>query len=176
MAPNWDWVNFATVIYTDGEVGTEFMADIDWEVWFSRARLINNSCSSSHDLGPRLQREIHVKSMLVKEDFLNIASDWLTAPLSTNLKPVFFRFMMTSSHGNIFCVIGPLYREFTGHRWIPCTKASDAELWCFLWAATWINGWVNNRAAGNLRRHRTHHIVTVIFSSQSISNWLVSMN
>ena len=23
----------------------------------------------------------------------------------------------------------------TGHRWIPCTKASDAELWCFLWSA-----------------------------------------
>ena len=23
--------------------------------------------------------------------------------------------------------------EFTGHRWIPRTKASDAELWCFLW-------------------------------------------
>ena len=24
--------------------------------------------------------------------------------------------------------------EFTGHRWIPLTKASDAELWCFLWS------------------------------------------
>ena len=24
---------------------------------------------------------------------------------------------------------------FTGHRWIPPTKASDAELWCFLWSA-----------------------------------------
>ena len=23
----------------------------------------------------------------------------------------------------------------TGHRWIPRTKASDAELWCFLWSA-----------------------------------------
>ena len=40
--------------------------------------------------------------------------------------------MMTSSNGNIFCVTGPLCGEFTGHRWIPCTKASDAELWCFL--------------------------------------------
>ena len=31
---------------------------------------------------------------------------------------------------------GPLlYREFTGHLWIPLTKASDAELWCFLWYA-----------------------------------------
>ena len=25
--------------------------------------------------------------------------------------------------------------EFTGHQWIPLTKASDAELWCFLWSA-----------------------------------------
>ena len=39
-----------------------------------------------------------------------------------------FRFyMMTSSNGNIF--------RFTGHQWIPLTKASDAELWCFLWSA-----------------------------------------
>ena len=29
---------------------------------------------------------------------------------------------------------GPLCREFTGHRWIPRTKASGAELWCFLWS------------------------------------------
>ena len=43
--------------------------------------------------------------------------------------------MMTSSNGNIFRVTGPLWGEFTGHRWIPLTKASDAELWCFLWSA-----------------------------------------
>ena len=34
----------------------------------------------------------------------------------------------------------PLYwpfvcEEYTGPRWIPRTKASDAELWCFLWSA-----------------------------------------
>ena len=43
--------------------------------------------------------------------------------------------MMTSSNGNIFRVIGPLCGEFTGPRWIPHTKASDAELWCLLWSA-----------------------------------------
>ena len=32
-------------------------------------------------------------------------------------------------------VTGPLWMESTGHRWIPFTKASDAELWCFLWSA-----------------------------------------
>ena len=39
--------------------------------------------------------------------------------------------MITSSNGHIFRVTGPLCGEFTGHRWIPHTKASDAELWCF---------------------------------------------
>ena len=29
----------------------------------------------------------------------------------------------------------PLCEQFIGHRWIPLTKASDAELWCFLWSA-----------------------------------------
>ena len=43
--------------------------------------------------------------------------------------------MMTSSNGNIFLVTGPLCWEFTGHRWIPQTKASGAELWRFLWVA-----------------------------------------
>ena len=42
--------------------------------------------------------------------------------------------MMTSSNGNNFRVTGPLCGEFTGHRWIPLTKASDAELWCFLYS------------------------------------------
>ena len=45
------------------------------------------------------------------------------------------RNMMTSSNGNIFRVTGPLCGEFTGPRWIPHTKASDAELWCLLWSA-----------------------------------------
>ena len=43
--------------------------------------------------------------------------------------------MMTSSNGNIFRVTSPLCGEFTGHRWIPLTKASGAEFWCFLWSA-----------------------------------------
>ena len=30
--------------------------------------------------------------------------------------------MMTSSNGNIFCVTGPLYGEFTGHRWNPIQR------------------------------------------------------
>ena len=36
--------------------------------------------------------------------------------------------MMTSWNGNIFCVTGHLCGEYTGHRWIPLTKAYDAEI------------------------------------------------
>ena len=44
-------------------------------------------------------------------------------------------YTMTSSNGNIFRVAGPLRGEFTGHRWISLTKASEVGLWCFLWYA-----------------------------------------
>ena len=44
-------------------------------------------------------------------------------------------YMMTSSNGDILCVTVPLWGEYTGHRWIPLTKASGAELWYFLWSA-----------------------------------------
>ena len=44
-------------------------------------------------------------------------------------------YIMASSNGNIFRVTGPLCGDFTGDEWIPLTKASDAELWCFLWSA-----------------------------------------
>ena len=62
----------------------------------------------------------------------------------------------------IFRVTGPLCEEFTGHRWIPFTKASNAELWCFLWYAHEQIGWVNTRNAGDLRHHRVHYDVTVM--------------
>ena len=35
--------------------------------------------------------------------------------------------MMTSSNGSVFRVTDPLREEFTGHRLIPLTKASNAE-------------------------------------------------
>ena len=31
----------------------------------------------------------------------------------------------------IFRVIGPSWKEFTGHQLFPLAKASDAETWCF---------------------------------------------
>ena len=51
--------------------------------------------------------------------------------------------------------------ELTGPRWIPHTKASDAELWCSL-ICVWINDWVNNGETGDLRRYRAHYDVIVM--------------
>ena len=44
-------------------------------------------------------------------------------------------YMMTSSNRNIFRVTGLMWGESIGHLWIPLTKASDVDLWCFLWSA-----------------------------------------
>ena len=73
----------------------------------------------------------------------NVVSHWLNPHPGWSLpfynllpQPCQERAMMTSSNGNIFRVTGPLCWEFTGPRWIPRTKASDAELWCFLWSAS----------------------------------------
>ena len=83
----------------------------------------------------------------------------------------FERCMMTSSNGNTFRVTGLLCGEFTGCRWIPITKASDAELWRFLWSAhACINDWTNTREAGGLRRHRAHYDVSVMFCFVMV-NW-----
>ena len=69
--------------------------------------------------------------------------------------------MVTSSNGNIFRVTDLLCGEFTGHRWIPLTKASDAEFWCFHWSAQ-KNGWVKIWYAGDLRCHHVHYDVNVM--------------
>ena len=64
--------------------------------------------------------------------------------------------MMTSSNENISALLALCVGKS------PVTKASDAELWCFLWSAPWINGWVNNSEVGDLRRHRAHYDVIVM--------------
>ena len=55
-----------------------------------------------------------------------LLSGWMSRETIKNV------FMMTSSNGNIFRVTGHWCGEFTILR----TKASDAELWCFLWSAS----------------------------------------
>ena len=98
-------------------------------------------------------------------------STWEPMLICNGLLPYvcWYVFMMTSSNGYIFGVTGHLCGEFTGHRWVPHTKACDAELWCFLW-----NGWVNNREAGDLRRHRAHYNFTVMWWNVCVAvMWLL---
>ena len=82
---------------------------------------------------------------------------------------------MSSPNGNIFRVAGPLYGEFTDHRWIPRTKTSDTELWCFLWSVPSINDRVNNREAGDLRRHHAHYDV-IVMSTANLSPGICKCN
>ena len=46
----------------------------------------------------------------------------------------YFDFTMTSSNGNIFPRYWSFVRGIHRNLRIPLTKASDAELWCFLWS------------------------------------------
>ena len=81
--------------------------------------------------------------------------------------------MMTSSNGYIFRVTGPLCGEFTGHRWIPLTKASDAELLMFPLICAWTNGHLNNRDTDDLRRHCAHYDVTVMLYTNILFIFLI---
>ena len=57
------------------------------------------------------------------------APHWDASVLTTQ------RSIMVSLNGILCRVTRHLCGEFTGHRWIPLSKASDAELWSFLWSA-----------------------------------------
>ena len=76
-------------------------------------------------------------------------------------------FKVSNNHDDVikwkhFPRYGPLCGEFIGHRWIPRTKVSDAELWCFLWYWTVLKCSVNIRNAGDLKRHHAHYDVIVM--------------
>ena len=106
------------------------------------------------------------RELLLKWLWFIIAFQWMGRKQSPAEKLLWriswWRHQMEIFSDLIFRLIDPLCGEFTGHRWIPRTKASDAELWCFLWSAPWINGWVNKREACDLRRYRAHHDVIVM--------------
>ena len=82
--------------------------------------------------------------------------------LLIDLKTYYIVTMMTSSNGSIFRVTGhlrgefPVTGEFPSQR--PVTRGLMFSLIC-----AWINGWVNNREAGDLRRHRAHYDITVMY-------------
>ena len=69
--------------------------------------------------------------------------------------------MITSSNGNIFRVPGHL-----------CTKASDAEHWCFLSSAPDLAVRANGGEAADLSRHRAHYDDTVMIAYKSPGSFM----
>ena len=78
---------------------------------------------------------------------------------------------------NIFRVTGPLWGFPSVTSWFPSQKPVTQSLspvdsshkgqWrgalMFSSICAWTSGWANNRGVGDLRRHRAHYDVTVIF-------------
>ena len=83
--------------------------------------------------------------------------------------------MMTSWNGNIFRFTGHLCREFTGPRWIPRTKASDSEPWCFFYlrlnkrSSKQSRGWWFETPSRPLWRHRNDSRVSCYDTGRSLS-------
>ena len=124
-----------------------------YKLWFTSLRGLTDTSKSiglykqSKGPGVKVAEVTFIISTVMKiSDFANVfvrtwnlTSDHDSATIEvwewiSNFTPYFNGHMMTSSNGNIFRVTGHLCGEFTGPRWIPCTKASVAELWYFLWS------------------------------------------
>ena len=74
---------------------------------------------------------VHIYLNKSKSDVLRVKPCHNIYPLihdRQSLKPT-----KLNSNENIFRVTGSLWGEFTGHRWIPFTKAGDVELWFFFY-------------------------------------------
>ena len=85
--------------------------------------------------------------------------------------------MMMSSNRNIFSRNWPFVREI---HWSP-VDSSHKDQWrgapMFSLIYAWTNGWANNRNAGDLRRHRNHYDVTVMYhwfltATRQLYEWL----
>ena len=73
-------------------------------------------------------------------------------------------FVMTSSNGNIFPrYYWPFKRGIHKSPVNSPHKGQGRGALMFTLICAWINGWVNNGEAGDLRRHRAHYDVTVMF-------------
>ena len=85
-----------------------------------------------HVLGSKMLLKCIQTFILIDTKTLYMSISYIHLSSSVTLYHVH---LMTSSNGTIFRVTGRLCGEFTGHRWIPRTTASDAALWCFHWSA-----------------------------------------
>ena len=114
-------------LYTRGKINivTSWKVHVMWSPSITRRSCHRISAYLSHN------------KTIVQETFAAWARKIIQYSARLNFTAIMariYRGMMTPSNESIFCVTGPLCGEFTGYRWIPLTKASDAELWCFLWS------------------------------------------
>ena len=79
-------------------------------------------------------------------------------------------YMMISSNGNIAALLALCEGDSKGHRYIPLTKASDADLW-YLFISAWTNDWANDQDVGDLRRNRAHYDATVVIREWTFIPW-----
>ena len=70
--------------------------------------------------------------------------------------------IIMTSNGNIFRVIGLLCGEFTSDRWTRKGQWRGALMFSLI--CNWTNSSTNNGDAGDLRRHRAHYDVTVMYN------------
>ena len=106
------------------------------------------------------------KGQLRGKCFHLMTSSWdgksLSEPFMTRCEDAYI--MMTSSNGNIFPVTGHLCGEI--HR--STVNSPYKGQWCgalmFSLIYAWIKGWVNKREAGDLRHHRVHCDVIVMYA------------
>ena len=104
------------------------------QIWIWSCSMENKACHLTN-LDFDLNHNKHIEALplyRIKENFETIY--WIKVPftfLQYSNPGNYQHITKMSSNGNIFRVTGHL----CGHRWITRTKASDAELWCFLWSA-----------------------------------------
>ena len=107
--------------------------EISWHIWmqFSRHRRPWMPTIIIVETGYhfRVSRKWHHTSKWLTHVILRHITTLLVWPTSVVLSAWWRQQMEAFSASLAFC------GEFTGHRWIPCTKVSDTELWYFLWYA-----------------------------------------
>ena len=88
--------------------------------------------------------------------------------------PIYTGIMMTSSNGNIFRVTDHLCGEFTGPGDFPTKRPVTRSFDVFFdMRPNKRFGWVNTGEAGDLRRHRAHYDVIVMWNMFSMEHILL---
>ena len=116
----------------------------------------------SYITGPKFGHRCVVHIVLAWVEFV-IPSGILRRNLST----------LSTTIIHILVISRPYVTQYAQRSTIAMVKLQPD--WMFSLICVWINGWVNNREAGDLRRHRGHYDVNVMWISNCINckQWVV---